>query len=172
MKCPVCASSLVRSQYEGVNVFKCHQCVGYLVQSRRVEDICRRDTNSPEELQQEISQSGDNNLQLRCPRCRRLMDKEDQPGTDSFALDRCRSCEWVWFDSGELARFQIRYEATAQGRDAARFRKRSRQMTSGEQRVFEHNLANLPDGDSSLASAIGDGLVESLRGFLSELLRR
>lgn len=166
MKCPICADALARSQYEGLVVFKCRQCVGYLVQSRRVDDICRRDLKSLEELQLEVKQATDNQTKLRCPRCHRLMRKERHQGKTPFVVDRCVGCEWVWFDPGELAQLQIKYEETARGQDAARFRERLRQMTPEQQRRFEFFLSALPQGDSSLASAFGDGVTESLRGIL------
>jgi len=173
MKCPVCSSGLDRSRYEGLPVFICDDCNGYLVGTRRATDINRRRAKSPEDLKQEALVDGhkDSEDGLRCPRCRRPMDKELWKESASFHIDKCRDCELVWFDAGELARLQLDYEATPRAQEASRFQNRHRQLTPEEKRQFEHNLARLPEGDATLASAFGEGLMESM-GNLAWGLRR
>jgi len=106
MNCPRCSSALNRSRYEGLPVFTCDNCNGYLVATRRVTDINRRRAKSPEDLKQEALVDGnkDSERALLCPRCQRPMDKEFWKGLASFHIDNCRNCEFVWFDAGELAR--------------------------------------------------------------------
>ena len=164
MNFPVCSSTLKRSSYEGLPVFSCAQCSGYLVATRRVVEIRRRGAKSHEHLKQDAVVEGhnDSECRLRCPRCRRPMDKEFWKGRGSFRIDKCRDCELVWFDSGELAGIQREYEATQPAQDAARFRNRLWQLTPEERRELEQNLARLPEGDATLASAFGEGLMESM----------
>jgi len=85
-------------------------------------------------------------------------------------IDTCSDCDLVWFDPGELARMQIGYEATAQAKETAELQHRARNMTPEERTQFERNLANLPEGTATLASAFGQGLIESI-GNLGYWLR-
>ena len=173
MKCPVCSSDLAPSRYEGLPVFTCDNCNGYLVATRRVTDIKRRRIQSPEDLKQEalVDGHGDSEDSLRCPRCRRRMDKELWKAAASFHIDKCRDCEFVWFDAGELARSQLDYEAKPRSQEALRFQDRHRQMTPEEKRQFAQDLARLPEGDATPASAFGAALMESA-GTLALGLRR
>ncbi len=99
------------------------------------------------------------------------MDKEIWKGAASFHIDKCRDCRFIWLDAGELARIQLQHESTPRAQEAARFQNRHRQMTPEEKRQFEHNLARLPEGDATLASAFGEGLMESMDG-LARAMRR
>ena len=165
MKCPVCSSDLAPSRYEGLPVFTCDNCNGYLVATRRATDINRRRTRSSEDLEQEalIDAHGDSVEGLRCPRCRRSMDQELWEGASPFHIDKCRDCEFIWFDAGELARSQLDYEATPRSQEALRFQERHRQMTPEEKRQFEQDLARLPEGDATPASAFGEAFMESAK---------
>ena len=169
MKCPACLLALDRSRYEGLPVLSCNGCNGYLVGTRRVSGINRRREKSPEDLKQESlivggKKSGDKDSvdTLRCPRCRQPMNKELWKGAATFHIDKCRTCELVWFDAGELARCQLDYEATPRAQESSRLQTRHREMTPQEQRQFEQNLARLPEGDATLASAFGKGFMECM----------
>ncbi len=173
MHCPICLFSLSRSHYEGLPVFRCDLCNGYLVATRRVSGISRCREKAPDDLKREAlavagMESGQN---LQCPRCGRPMDKDHWPRVKTFQIDKCRECELVWFDTGELARLQLEYEATPIAQEAARFQDRHRRMTPEEQQQFEENLARLPEGDASLLSAFGEGLIDSLRNLHRTLSR-
>jgi Zn-finger nucleic acid-binding protein len=100
------------------------------------------------------------------------MGKELLKGSASFCIDKCPDCELVWFDAGELARLQLDYEATPREREATRFQDRHRQMNPEEKRQFEQHLARLPEGDATLASAFGQGLMESMRNVTWALRRQ
>jgi len=93
------------------------------------------------------------------------MDKEHWKWADSFCIDKCRDCEVVWFDAGQLARLQLEHEATPRAREASRLQNRHREMTLEEKEQFEHHLACLPEGDATLASAFGEGLMESMENL-------
>lgn len=89
----------------------------------------------------------------------------------SFRLDTCQSCDFVWFDPGELARIQLDYEMSPQGRDAARVQDRLQNMSPEEKEAFEDALAKLPEGDATVASVFGTSLINRFRFFLRELFR-
>jgi Zn-finger nucleic acid-binding protein len=174
MKCPNCSSDLNRSQYEGLPVFSCADCSGYLVSTRRVTHINRRRIHSADELTEEAITDvrEDREHSLRCPRCMRQMDKELCDQAKSFHIDKCVDCELVWFDAGELARSQLAYESTERAQETRQFQERHLQMTSDERKEFEHNLASLPEGEASLESEFGQGLIGSLVAFARELRRQ
>ena len=166
MKCPVCDAELRRSAYEGLPVFCCDSCHGYLVQTNRVANIKRRREKSDAELAEETQVAGaDSKNQLACPRCRRSMTKETAQGENVFQIDKCQTCDVVWFDPGELARLQQNYQATPRAAEALRFQQRHQNMTAEEKAEFEEDLADLPPGDASLLSAFGHGLAESWNRF-------
>ncbi len=174
MKCPVCSASLRASRYEGLPVFTCDACSGYLVATRRVTDIKRRRMTTKAELIEEAAIDGetDSKDRLRCPRCKGWMQKQSWAEHPSFHLDVCQNCDFVWFDTGELARLQLDFELSDRGQEAARFQDRLKNMTPAEKEEFESALAELPEGDATLASAFGAGLTESFLKLADELLRR
>ena len=163
MKCPVCATSLQRIRYEGLPVFRCDGCLGYLLGTKRMTDISRNRTNPPEQLLVEAKQVAAPRPEggLRCPRCRAAMECETWRSSPAFQIDTCVSCDFVWLDAGELGLMQLAYEATPKEKEASAFRDRLRTMTPAERAQFEADLAQLPDGDATLASAFGHGLTES-----------
>jgi len=166
MKCPACTAELVRVTYEGLPVFRCQQCCGYLVGRRRLEGIKRSRGKSVEELKQEtLAESrADTEQRVRCPRCRVYMKKEFLKDPASFHIDTCASCELIWFDGGELARLQLAHEITPQAREAAEFQRRLREMSPEQRAQFEENLANLPEPESPLFGGFREAVIGSLFG--------
>ena len=167
MKCPRCSHNLERCRYEGLPVSVCRACDGYLIRTHHVGSIKHRRDKSAGELETEAAAAIEQQLApgVTCPRCRRQMRVEPAPGPIDFHLDECRQCDLVRFDGGELARVQIHYEGSAGGRDMAELRERFHNMPADRREKFERNLAELPPGDASLASAFGEGLLEALRLF-------
>jgi Zn-finger nucleic acid-binding protein len=167
MNCPRCLQTLDRCRYEGLPVFVCRACDGYLIRTHHVGSIKARRDKSTDELEDEAVGVAPQRFSdgLTCPRCLREMRPEPAPGPIDFHLDECRSCDIVWFDGGELARVQIHYEGSAGGRDMAELRERFHNMPAERRAEFERNLAALPPGDASLTSPFGEGLLESLRLF-------
>jgi Zn-finger nucleic acid-binding protein len=165
MKCPRCSQALDRCRYEGLPVFVCRQCDGYLIRTHHVSSIKQRRHKSADELATEAAGAAHQQLSsgVNCPRCRRPMRIELAPGPINFHLDECRDCDMVWFDGGELARVQTQYEDSPGGRDMAELRERFHNMPADRREEFERNLASLPPGDALLASPFGEGLLEAVR---------
>ena len=169
MNCPLCSANLIRSKYEGLPVFACEKCSGYLVATRRVMDIEKGMVISPENLLQEARDEDrqDNKQRLRCPRCKRHMHKEHWKRLTSFHIDQCRDCELVWFDAGELAHLQLDYEVKPHVQEAVQFQDRHREMSEEEKAAFERDLAALPEAEGTFAGAFREGLFETLSHLLS-----
>ena len=161
MKCPKCSTDLKRNLYEGLPVFHCGTCDGYLVATNRVEDINRRRETPTEVLVKEARtpDGADSEDPLRCPRCHLPMEKEFVDGPAPFRLDKCQICEFVWFDVGELARSQLDYESTTHAQEAARFQDRLHEMTPAERSQFEQNLARLTGSHPTL-DVLSDAVSE------------
>lgn len=122
MKCPVCNTTLARTEYEGFIVQQCPDCHGHLLTVRRLDSIKRKEEKSIEELKTETTkETGNDSLhKLRCPKCKQRMQKRFIPDPGAFHVDRCDRCELIWVDGGELARLQLMHvhRRTAQGRAA------------------------------------------------------
>jgi len=80
-----------------------------------------------------------------------------------FHLDTCRRCEPVWFDGGELARLQLSYQISPQGKDAAELQRRWREMPPERREEFEQNLARLPVEEAAPFSAFEEALAGAMR---------
>ncbi len=161
MECPTCGSPLERAEYENVTVFQCGQCSGYLIHKRRMVLVKTSRARSPTALQEEAAaeQRPDNEEQIRCPRCRvPRMRKELVKISDEgeFHLDTCQKCDNVWFDGGELARWQIDHEQGAQGREQDQMRRRSQMRTPEQKAAADERIAQLPRSPSFLTGAAQD----------------
>ena len=109
MNCPVCNTTLARVKYEGFAVRQCCTCRGYMVSMKHLALIRSTDEKTVEELMQEVAgETGrDNDETLRCPQCAKPMQRSRVPDPGSFDVDRCKRCQLVWLDGGELARYQL-----------------------------------------------------------------
>ena len=158
MKCPVCAQRLARVAYEEFRVSHCPHCRGYLLTVERLAAIKRKGMRSLDDLKREaMEEMGDDTLdRIRCPECRHKMDKKLLPPPAEFHIDRCQDCSLIWFDGGELALYQLHYQASPQGREAEELRRRHAEMSPQRRLEFEERLANMPRADSPF-----EGLLEN-----------
>lgn len=164
MNCPSCAATLVRVTYEGLPVFRCEHCYGYLVGRGRTEGIKRSREKSVEQLKSEALCEGQSDTQerIRCPRCRGRMNKELLKEPASFHIDTCPSCEFIWFDGGELARLQLAHEIRPQAEEAAELQRRHREMSPEQRAEFERNLAKLPQPESPLSAGFREAVIKAV----------
>jgi Zn-finger nucleic acid-binding protein len=158
MECPTCATTLERAKYENVTVFQCAQCSGYLIHKRRMVVIKSSRDQSRAALQEEAEaeRRPDSEETIRCPRC--LVPRmRKQPIKISaeveFHLDTCQECDHVWFDGGELARWQINYEQGAQGQEEEQMRRRAQMRTPEQKAATAEIMAALPRSRNFLAGA-------------------
>ena len=174
--CPVCRTTLSPVDYEGFRILQCDRCKGHLVPLLRLESIKRIDRKSPDELRAEAAADfkGSAEGRLTCPRCRSLMHKQaiDIPVLDLLA-DFCDSCSVMWFDGGELALFQLGYEASHKFINARQIRRRMQELNAspGRKAAFEEALARLPDHVGPVEAALDEAAETALDGLLRGLLR-
>lgn len=159
MKCPVCNTDLTQAKYEGVPIHHCLECRGFLARKTRAMGIRHKTERTPDILLEEAKAQllADTRKTIRCPACRDLMRKQSIPGAAQFKLDVCSRCELIWFDGGELALFQLAWEASPQGQESARMQERHRNMSDEERAELEADIDALPR--NSLLSSLLDAFT-------------
>ena len=104
--CPVCNVNLTHATIDGLPVFHCPQCLGFLAHSDSFAEIVKqRRTRArgpavkpfpldPHELERDI----------RCPYCGIKMSVHPYYGPGNIVIDNCVSCKIIWLDYGELGK--------------------------------------------------------------------
>jgi len=124
-RCPVCASFLKETHYEGVPIRICHRCGGRLVPEEGiVRIVSRREYKpSPYLLEKARKWKEENKLnplytrprpttenQVHCPLCGRFMLRKLFSYQYFVEVDYCGICKAIWFDADELEILQILIE--------------------------------------------------------------
>ncbi|MGD9127294.1 MAG: zf-TFIIB domain-containing protein [Planctomycetia bacterium] len=145
MKCPVCKTDLKRIFYEGMAVFRCFGCAGYLMQEKRLESIRIIPQTPVELLKKEVieEQQPDTLHDIKCPHCFYPMTKVQLPPPASLMIDLCTDCQYVWLDGGELARIQLAYECSDIGREHRELRRRFEALTPKERELLQRRINKL-----------------------------
>jgi Zn-finger nucleic acid-binding protein len=161
MNCPVCSAPLRRILYEGFAVFRCMKCHGYLLGENRVEAAKRIRKETVEQLKQQVIDESrpDTKETIRCPRCRRKMEKRFVEAPAALSMDVCPDCTLVWLDGGELARLQLSHEISPAGRDAGERQRRLETMSPEAKAEFEENLSKLKAEESLVASLLREAMI-------------
>lgn len=176
--CPACNVPLEPEDYEGFRILHCPQCRGHLAERSRFEAIRSLAGKSPGELETEARNdfSGDNPNPIRCPRCRRPMEKRPLPvpGFDNLHVDVCRDCLLVWFDGGELALAQLAHQNSPAYRNQAELRRRAESLDADPERkaAFDEAVSRLPLDRDSLAQGVEESFADALRHVLLRILFR
>ena len=91
---------------EGVEIDRCVACGGTWLDAGELEWIAERAGVEPGPLTEAVraGKSGTERTNLRCPRCRRRMQKITVGGERNVELDRCRRGHGLWFDEGEMGK--------------------------------------------------------------------
>lgn len=158
MDCPTCQSKLERKTYESEPLFRCEKCHGYFVELDHFKIIRSKRDHDTSALYQEIAKEAtqDSLDVIRCPRCRKKMKKE-QIGNDQaaihFLIDNCDDCKSVWFDGGELAKAQVKYEESAQALEEFRRRLALTGRSPEQKATLTKNIKQLGDSLSAVPIA-------------------
>lgn len=148
MNCPVCKSELTAAKYENVPVKVCGTCEGHLVRVTRLGAIKTRREKTDDDFLLELStpHGTDSKDPIFCPSCSRRMTKRRQViGVQRFYIDECKKCDYVWLDAGELAKIQLHYEESEQGKEMLRFHDRLADMSPQERAELDERIAKLPN---------------------------
>jgi len=111
MDCPRCKDNPLHSVIleDHLEAESCHNCGGHWLGSenyyRWLDDRGEILPEKPPEVELEVNDSDKAKL---CPRCRRIMLKYKVGRGTDFYLDRCGSCNGVWFDKNEWESLKTR----------------------------------------------------------------
>jgi Zn-finger nucleic acid-binding protein len=106
MKCPKCEAEMRQKTYKGIEIDRCTQCKGIFLDKGELEslqdqklgtvvDICAYSKKN--EAMDEVAAT--------CHRCgTRMMALR---GAGDIRIDWCDQCEGIFFDKGELARYEF-----------------------------------------------------------------
>lgn len=124
--CPTCKQSLVEETYEGAIVKRCLFCEGVLLEENKMPRlVIRREVRFDERIERlaELAQKsglqkfrlrppGNARSSLQCPRCGAWMVKGFYTMAYLVEVDRCFSCNLIWFEKDELELVQYLIEHT------------------------------------------------------------
>ena len=110
--CPRCAQTLTEAQIDAVPVALCHGCRGVWLAHADLTAILEASWRAmpvAEAEQQSWARPAEPRAdpELRCPRCRRRMEKYGYLGLAVLMMDRCEACAHVWLDADELPRMVV-----------------------------------------------------------------
>ncbi|RKX69204.1 hypothetical protein DRP53_08890 [candidate division WOR-3 bacterium] len=122
--CPDCREWLLAEEYEGVYIWRCAFCDGYLVEESKLPRILvRKDRGFGPEIRRtarhllvDSRRSRCRSLILdmshprRCPKCGDRMIHKLYSYAYHIAIDYCPTCKLIWFDPGELEILQCLIE--------------------------------------------------------------
>ena len=158
MDCPTCATELKRIQYENTPVLQCEQCLGYLVKQKQMLRIRVDRSTSVQQLQEQTSseQQPDTADHIRCPRCRAVKMKKKAVRLEDheMLLDCCPKCDHVWFDGGELSKWQADYEHSKQAAEAKQHMLRSEMRTDEQKQETQERIDAAPRMQSATQDII------------------
>jgi len=120
MNCPRCKSGLVVVEYSDVELDWCPECGGLWFDSGEMELLARKTTDNPGEgglcpSEPAITRED----RLKCPLCRRKMDKRLLGHPNPVIADVCPHCDGLWLDQGELEQVLGRSTDIPSGGDAS-----------------------------------------------------
>ena len=100
--CPRCKSKLGHVQGVGSNYWECPTCKGHAMSLPLLRR--RADPAALATLWQATQRTG-RVLDVECPSCfQRMKEVQFAPKGEVVPIDVCQRCQFLWFDSGELAR--------------------------------------------------------------------
>ena len=80
----------------------------------------------------------------------------DQRPDESFQLDICRKCQMIWFDGGELAKFQLDYESSIKAIDQLERQKLAQSLSGDRKEQLEERIATIPMASNALGAHLAN----------------
>lgn len=112
MHCPACKETLVILELHGIEIDYCTQCFGIWLDAGELELMIDDETERAKLVQSLTIIRNVKEKKLRCPVCRKKMEKVKHSQVDIIA-DKCVKNHGIWFDRGELE--EIIKSASVQG---------------------------------------------------------
>jgi heat shock protein HtpX len=126
--CPRCREWLIPQEYEGVYLWRCAYCNGFLAEQGKLPRIFVREEKAFTEKVQRIASLMAQEARikkphfklmietlsaLQCPKCGRLMNHKFYSYAYHVEIDECPQCKVTWFDADELDTLQCLIEREA-----------------------------------------------------------
>lgn len=101
MNCPRCKADLIVVEFDDIELDSCPECGGLWFDRGEMELLANKCGCTVEALS---SRSGSHveEARLKCPICRRTMNKSLFGDAEPVVGDVCPSCGGLWLDAGEL----------------------------------------------------------------------
>ena len=154
MKCPDCSVELHETDYRGVRIDECPQCLGRWFdrdQLRRAKDRSDADLRwlDFDPFARGTAASPPTSQGRLCPHCAVKMGVIAYEASGVF-IDKCDSCHGIWLDHGEFAKIVTHLEDEVSSETASQYRKDAQKQ-----------FAQILTGD--------EGPVSELRDFFAVL---
>jgi len=108
MKCPVCNTSMIVVERDKVELDYCVSCRGIWFDAGELEllldDMTGGSTRAALDVMLSRPLSESEEKALKCPICRKAMQKVDVSKGNSLIVDVCKLNHGAWFDGGEIGR--------------------------------------------------------------------
>lgn len=101
MDCPRCHSPMIVVEYDDIELDFCTQCEGLWFDSGEIQLVAAKAGVRAEECFSPRPATTDE-AKLKCPICRKKMDKRFLGTTEPVIADVCPACDGLWLDKGEL----------------------------------------------------------------------
>jgi len=102
MNCPVCRNeAMIILELKGVEIDYCLNCKGIWLDSGELELLLGNSEETQKFLNSFKVDKVTSERKLKCPICSHKMEKI-LVGNEQVLIDKCKSGDGIWFDSGEL----------------------------------------------------------------------
>ena len=102
MNCPACNNPLIILELNKVEIDHCTNCEGIWLDGVELEILLENLSHKNELLSSFITDKNNSEKKIKCPICRKKMEKVLCGKDENILIDRCRNHHGLWFDKGEL----------------------------------------------------------------------
>ena len=104
MNCPSCHEPMVVLEVERIEIDHCLSCKGVWLDGGELELMLETAANKNELIATLDAAVQGKEKKIRCPTCRKKMEKTSFGVENKIILDKCPRNDGIWFDAGELNR--------------------------------------------------------------------
>ena len=102
MTCPACKQPMIVLEIEGIEIDHCIGCGGVWLDGGELELLLDAADTRDRLMAKLAGNIAAKERKLRCPLCKKKMDKVRYGDKEPVVLDKCGSGHGLWFDKGEL----------------------------------------------------------------------
>ncbi len=104
MNCPSCNHPLVILELNQIEIDYCMNCHGIWLDDGELELLLQDSQEKTKLLDSFVVDKNSGEKPVRCPICRKKMDKVLCGTENKITLDKCKKQHGIWFNEGELER--------------------------------------------------------------------